>query len=393
VETTVRLALTDSLVRMKFELRESALLRLALGPVRFDPWEFFNEGAYPEHRPEKDEVEAFVREYVGGLDRSGLEVAVQRHAEYLREWVPDRVEAAQSHADCARLCAFAELHNVISDAEHELMLASLLAPDRSHPVFDEHPELYDDLTDGLMRLTPGRVEEPWIATNAAFFVGDSVLFPHPFLVEYRELLGALADLASAPALAVYVAIDPHRVGHRDKLQYRLLEDYWDGLKLTPQTLDSLDRHDQGSSFHAAGERGEAEAFLHPLLGTWFHWKARGDNQMDPVKRLYIQELKPGEDRHGDPFEAVLNRELHAERDTSTKKFTHVDGKIVRYLTETYAPMATNPRALPGPHERARKLWRVDGPMSDEQWMEVVGLFFRDNELIGEHFEDAFAERV
>ncbi len=173
----------------------------------------------------------------------------------------------------------------------------------------------------------------------------------------------------------------------------MLADYWDGLKLTPQALDSLDRHDQGSSFHAAGERGEAEAFLHPLLGTWFHWKARADNESDPVKRLYIQELKPSEDRSGDAFEAVLNRELHTERDTRTRKFTHVDGKIVRYLTETYGPTASRPRALPGPYERKRKLWRVDGPMSDEQWMEVVGLFFRGNELIGEHFEDAFAERV
>jgi hypothetical protein len=36
---------------------------------------------------------------------------------------------------------------------------------------------------------------------------------------------------------------------------------------------------------------------------------------------------------------------------------------------------------------------VDGPLSDEQWMEVVGLFFRNNELIGEHFADAFTERV
>ena len=78
------------------------------------------------------------------------------------------------------------------------------------------------------------------------------------------------------------------------------------------------------------------------------------------------------------LEAVLNRELHTERDTRPRKFTHVDGKIVRYLTETYGPTASRPRALPGPYERKRKLWRVDGPMSDEQWMEVVGLFFRGN---------------
>lgn len=386
-------AFAEVSVRTRFDVRESALLRRALGPVRFDPWEFFNEGAYPAHRAEKDEVEAFVREYVGSLDRSGLKAAVQRHADYLREWAPDRVKAAKTSADIARLCAFAELQNAIADAEHELMLASLLAPGRSDPVFCEHPELYDDLFDGLMRLTAAHIEEPWVDTNAAFFIGESVLFPHPFLAEYRELLGALADLASDPALRVYVAIDPYRVGGRDELQYRLLLDYWDGLKLTPQTLDSLDQHDQGSSFHAAGERGEAETLLHPLLGTWFHWKARADDGSDPVKRLYIQELKPGEDRHGDPYEAVLNRELHSERDTSTRRFTHVDGKIARYPTDIYAPSATSPRALPGPPERTRKLWRVDGPMSDEQWMEVVGLFFRGNELIGEHFEHAFAERA
>ena len=371
----------------------SASLRCCLGPVRFDPWEFFNEGAYPAHRAEKDEVEAFVREYLAGLDRPGLEAAVRQHAEYLRNWVPDRVKAAQSDADYARLCAFAELHHAIVDAEHELTLASLLAPDRGDLVFGEHPALYDTLTDGLMRLTPTHIEEPWVAENAAFFVGESALFPHPFLAEYRELLRVLAELSEDAGLAVYVAIDPYRLGRRDQLQQCLLADYWDGLKLTPQALDSLDRHDQGSSFHAAGERGEAEAYLHPLLGTWFHWKARGDNESDPVKRLYIQELKPSEDRSGDPFEAVLNRELHAERDTSRRKFTHVDGKIVRYPTETYGPTATNPRALPGPYERKRKLWRVDGPMSDEQWMEVVGLFYRGNELIGEHFEDAFAERL
>ncbi len=248
--------------------------------------------------------------------------------------------------------------------------------------------MYDYLTDGLMRLTPTHIEEPWVATNAAFFVGDSALFPHPFLARYRELLGVLAELAEDPASTVYVAIDPHRIGRRDELQCRLLEDYWDRRRSTRSTgtirgLHSTPRSDVARPRNSCTRCSE--------LG--FTGKARADHESDPVKRVYIQELKPSEDRSGDPFEAVLNRELHAERDTSTRKFMYVDGKIVHYPTETYAPTATNPRALPGPHERKRKLWRVDGPMSDEQWMEVAGLFFRDNELIGEHFEDAFAERV
>jgi hypothetical protein len=209
------------------------------------------------------------------------------------------------------------------------------------------------------------------------------------LAEYRELLAVLAELAADPKLHVYVALHPYRHATADELQYRLLEDYWDGMKLTAESLDSLDAHDQGASFHAAVGRNEAEELFNPLLGTWFDWRAREDNKNDPVKRLYIQEVKPKTGPFGRELVAVTNRELHAERDTRARRFTHVDGKVCRYPVESYEPSAQNPRQRPGVPERARKLWRVDGEMSDEQWSELVGLFFRGNELIEEHFGEAF----
>jgi hypothetical protein len=372
-----------------FDVRSSPLLRLAVAESRFTPFEFYNDGAYPNHRDAKEEVEAFVRDYVSKLDAAALDTAFEYHREYLSSWVPDRVEGASTPEDRARLCAFAELHDSLITAEANLMLDSLLPAQATDPVFDDDPALFGTLTEGLLRLTPENIEDQWTATNAVFFVNGAALFPHPFLAEYRELLGLLADLASDPKLRVYTAIHPYRRVDPDELQYRLLEDYWDGVKLTAETLDSLDRHDQGASFHAAGERGEAEELFNPLLGTWFDWKAREDDQDDPVKRLYIREVKPPVGSFGRELSAVMNRALHSERDTRARRFTHVDGKVCRFPVETYAPSANNPRAEPGPPERERKLWRVDGDLTDEQWFELVGLFFRGNELIEEHFREAF----
>jgi hypothetical protein len=108
-----------------------------------------------------------------------------------------------------------------------------------------------------------------------------------------------------------------------------------------------------------------------------------------VKRLYVREVRPASNRRGEPLLAVQNRELHAERDTNARHFVHVDGKLRRYARETYGPSAMNPRAGFGPHSHSRKLWRVDGPLTDDQWCNLVGLYFRGNELIEEHFKAAF----
>jgi hypothetical protein len=369
------------------DVRSSALLKLALNQSRTTSLEFYDDAPYPDHRAVKDEVEEFVAEYLAGA--CDPDVVLERHREYLSSWAPDRLEGADRE-DVARLCAFAELDAQLLRAEDELMLASLGPPKADDLVFDAEPKLFGTLTDGLIRLLPAHIEEQWTGTNAAFFLQEGVVFPHPFLAPYRELLSVLAELARKPHLRVYIALDPYRRAHRDDLQYRLLEDYWDGMKLTAESLDSLDAHDQGTSFHAAGERGQAEELFNPLLGTWFDWRARGDDEHDPVKRLYVREVKPPIGPFGRELSAVINRALHAERDTRARRFSHVDGKVCRYPVTSYTPSAQNPRAELGLPERARKLWRVDGELSDAEFAELTGLFFRGNELLEEHFREAFS---
>jgi hypothetical protein len=179
-------------------------------------------------------------------------------------------------------------------------------------------------------------------------VGGDALYPHPRLAHKRELSGLLADLAAEGDLHIYVALDPFRRDRLDEVRPRVLEDYWYGIRTTRANLDSMDAHDvDTATFHAASDRSRARELFHPLLGTWFDWARRGDDPGDPVKRLYIREVRPPYNGHGDQLLAVHNDELHAERDTRRRCFTHVDGKVLRYPVETYGPSPENPQTEPG----------------------------------------------
>ncbi len=381
------------MARWTFDIQTSSLIRLALSENRFDVWEFFDAGAYPRHRDQKDEVEAMVTSLVDASTPAELEELLQTHLELLRTWVPDRLRAERSHADQARLVAFAELQWSIDDAVNKLELRALDAPRPDDWMFMQHDGLYDALDrDGLFRIRAENIPSTDTGSLQVFCLGEDAIFPHRALEGQRELVQALARLALKPRLDVRIALDPYRAGPLAEVPKWLLQDYWSGIKLSQENLDSLDAHDVGvAAFHAATNRSMAADLFFPLLGTWFDWQRRGDDDNDPVKRLYIREVRPADNGRGADLVAVRNRELHAERDTSSKSFSHVDGKIRRYPTETYGPRRDDPRATYGPPSHSRKLWRVDGRMTDEEWCHLVGLFFRQNELIEEYFSEAFPD--
>jgi hypothetical protein len=263
-------------MEQRFDIRTSLLLQTAVNEEHFDPWEFFEDGEYATCRELKEEVEVFASSYAAGLDADDVERELTRREKYPRDWVPERLAACRTRADLIRLLAFAELHLGIARAEEQLELESLARPRVDDPVFAGRPDLFELLTsaDGLLPIGAENIEEPYTGTNAAFFVGNVSLYAHPLLAPYRELLAVLAAFAGEPELDVYVAIDPYRRSARGEVPYKLLEDRWDGMVLTPETLDSLDSHDQGHSFHAAVNRSEADELFHPLLGTHFDWRAR-----------------------------------------------------------------------------------------------------------------------
>lgn len=374
------------------DVRSSPLLRLALSIHRFDPWNFYDgDSAYWHSADAHAEVDALIEARLASITDEEVEKGLAEHQHWLDIWVPDRLQAACSRQARARVCAFAELHLKLDTSLDVLDKAALEPARPSDPVFDHLPDLAASLSrDGLLAITGDNIRQGHAGTNAAFWFGSAGLLPHPHLAPYRELLHVLAELATDPALTVYVAINPFITRPSDDGALRLMEDQWFGLHLTARNLDSLDQHDTGSSFHAPGERSLAAELLEPLLGTRFDWRARNDDPTDQTKSLYVQEVRPARDRRNeDKLIAVFNRALHAERDTRTHQFTHTDGKTCRYPTDDYPPCKENPMLPLPPPTHQRKLWRVDGPMSDAQWCELIGLFFRGNELIPEHLREAF----
>jgi hypothetical protein len=370
--------------------RHSALMQRVIADDRLSVWEYFEPGEYEGFEEVKEEIESRVAALASSYSPERAAELLARHRAYLEGAVPHLLAIAEDEAGLLRLLAFAELEYAVEDRRAELAIGSLEHPRRSDLVFEALP-LYDGLDrDGLLRLGPEHLPEQWLGSQTAFQHDETAFFPHPYLAPKRELLGALVELVEASDLEVSIAIDPLRTQPLADLAPQLLEDYWSGIKTTRENLDSLDAHDIGNAtFHAAIGRSAKHELFNPLLGTWFDWTRRGDDDADPVKRLYIREIKPPLDRHGEPLPAITNAELHSERDTSAKRFTHIDGKVVRYPASTYGPSKEDPRANPGPASHSRKLWRVDGLIPDQIWGELVGLHFRGNELIGEHFAESF----
>lgn len=184
-------------------------------------------------------------------------------------------------------------------------------------------------------------------------------------------------------LKVQMAIDPHRVIKADEIQDVGLFDYWWGLKLTREDLDDV--HPTGTTVHARAPGSEVD-HTYPLLSTSFRWRANGT-----LKELEVQEAVPADSWEHSGSEFVINRYAHSIRDTTQKAFVHLDGAAKAFPKSEYALSAEDPNAATGT-PLYRKLFRLDGDLTDELWGCVLSHFFRGNEHIHEYFGAILDER-
>lgn len=354
-------------------------------------WDFYVDGEYPGLEVEKAEVEAGVAAAQMSAVKAQREVAqtitdTPAFADYARyDLGVDLVEEAP------RLAAFLAYASGVQEAERDLHFATLAHPRAGDRAFDiaRGDELYQRLTrDGLLPLTAELIPDEHPGAYAHLVWGEQALFPHPWLTAAREFVFELVELAADPTVTVSIAIDPFRRVRASDVPTWLLEDYWHGVVLDQKSLDSLDAKHVGDSFHAAAGRNEADDHFFPLLGTWIHWGRRGDDDRDPVKTMFVEEVVPPDSRVSSDDRHVWTRAAHGERDTTARSFTHLDGKVKLYEQKSYGASVIAPNAPLGPASTDRKLWRVDGPLTDERFADLLGTYFRGNELVGEHFKDA-----
>lgn len=225
--------------------------------------------------------------------------------------------------------------------------------------------------------------------------GGHYLHYHPFLRRYLaaavniDFTTRLLRAAAVADLDVRVALDGDRL--TDSPLLRSMErDYWWGPKLTLVSLD--DPHAHGVTVHERLQ-DPARRWAWPLLRTEFRWTSA-----DGQKWMEIEELSPPSApraalAHGSGVSLegglVLNRYLHTQRDIEERRFTHLDGAIRGYEAARYQARLDSRIDVERKAARYRKVFRVDGPIADDLWYDLVVMFYRQNEMVGEYLHPGF----
>ena len=191
-------------------------------------------------------------------------------------------------------------------------------------------------------------------------------------------------LALDETLGVRIAVDPHAVTPRADRPHCGLFDYWFGVRVDQATLD--DPQIIGRTRHERRvDRHDLETL--PLLAIDVIWSIQDD-----LKVLEITETVPA-DTHEARGGLIFNRYLHAIRDWRRQRWIHVDGAVKAHQAVTYQATRDDTSAAKGPVVAYRKLWRIDGQVSDEDWGRLLGHHFRENELVAEYFGSVLDERT
>ena len=83
--------------------------------------------------------------------------------------------------------------------------------------------------------------------------------------------------------------------------------------------------------------------------------------------------------------------LHARHER--RQFTHLDGAIRAYELDAYAERLRTKMQHTGKAAHYRKVFRLDGPIPDDDWYQLVVMFYRQNEMVAEYLHEGFQDEV
>lgn len=184
-----------------------------------------------------------------------------------------------------------------------------------------------------------------------------------------------------------IAIDHYRIMPKELYKHFYEFDTWYG---PPFDFNKID--DPSAVGITLVKRNKDSLFelTNSLDRTEFYWSFRNG-----IKSLQIEEISS----NGYKFENyVFNKYAHSERDTAGKIFRHLDGAVKVYLEDSY--LVRNKTFLPDEAKcyKKIKLWRIDGHIDLENWINTISFFYKSNEMIIEYFnpkafEEMFELRV
>ena len=253
------------------------------------------------------------------------------------------------------------------------------------------PELIDhiDKDEKLLKLrylkeidkTKKLIEVPEVVVRQGnVFYKDHVIRIHPLLSHYipnyplRKFSQIIDQISKGHSnIFVSLALDFDNVLTIDNYSRTVLKSYEYGPKFD---LDQIDRLLQkGTTVHFRDKNTINEFGLQNLERLEIYW-----SQEDSIAKIQMEEIFtiPSDSSQ------TLTRYVHAERNTKTHQWQHLDGAICIYPIVEYqkrygAKFPSEVRA-----KKKIKLFRIDGQFSDEICLQLVEEFFTNNELVKEY---------
>lgn len=254
--------------------------------------------------------------------------------------------------------------------------------DASSEVAKMFPELINHLDDdGLLEIGPefelhdggvnyrDHVLHYHQCLRRGFASNPNFSFTQKFASYHRKL---------SSSVRFRIAIDPRRVMHQSQYQQMMEFDTWYGPAFDPERLD--DPNFVGLTM-LERERPSLFDFSNKLDRTEFYWSM---DRSSGIKSFEIEEIA-SEDIQYSSFR--INRYVHSERDTHEGIFRHLDGavkvynSIGVYRTRHETKLPKEPRA-----DKKPKLFRLDGVIPMEAWLDLIGMFFKGNEMVLRYFD-------
>jgi hypothetical protein len=247
-------------------------------------------------------------------------------------------------------------------------------------VLKVYPELRDLLDDdGLLRL-----DDRFTLYDAGIEYKDHVLHYHQFLRRgftsnpNFDFLNLFIDyyVRTASTNTFRVAIDHSRLMPKEFLQQLVEFDTWYGPRFDRSKLD--DPNEVGLTVLKRTPTLVAKIFFDNVERTEFFWSYR-----DGIKTFEVE----GVSEESALFDAYyLNKYVHSERDVRASVLRHCDGAVKVYLKDEYNQrlntyMPREPRSF-----KRIKLFRIDGDIDVDKWIELLSQFFKGNEMIIEYFD-------
>ena len=246
-------------------------------------------------------------------------------------------------------------------------------------VLQTYPELKACLDDdGLLYI-----DESFTLFDGGIAYKDHVLHYHQFLRrDYAsnpnfDFLGRfIGYYAQARDTNQFrVAIDHHRLMPKEFYRHYGEMDAWFGPRFDRAKID-----DPNAVGLAVVQRVRPSIFdlSNKLDRTEFYW-----SYQNGIKSFEIEEIS-SDSYSFDSY--YFNRYAHSERDTQQKLIRHFDGAVKVYLLDKYQHRLDTMMPRESKSHVKVKVFRIDGNIDIDAWIDLTSHFYKGNEMIIEYFD-------